>query len=57
MKFTTFFCLLLICTSSFGRMIVKNNQENEVMRVTEDGQVGIGTTAPTQVLDINGTPV
>jgi len=47
--------LLLVAGTTLGVRI--NNQTNaaELMRVTNAGNVGIGTSAPTQLLSVNGT--
>ena len=39
-------------TSAF---IVRDSASNEIARVQSDGNVGIGTTAPTTALDVNGS--
>ncbi len=48
--------LLLVCayTSLQAQMIIQNSSKTEIMRVTQDGFVGIGTTIPQEILHVNG---
>jgi hypothetical protein len=39
---------------SYGQLVVKNNQGTEVMRMTNDGKLGIGISTPAQTLDVFG---
>lgn len=47
--------LCVLCTLSFGQMIVKNSDESELIRVTHEGYVGIGSTEPEAKLWILGS--
>jgi hypothetical protein len=47
--------LLLVGGSTLGVRINNQNNTVELVRVTNTGNVGIGTAAPTQLLSVNGT--
>ncbi len=48
--------LLLSSTlqSLFAQLIVRNSSQVELLRITQDGMVGIGTTAPQSLLHVTG---
>jgi hypothetical protein len=50
----SFIILCAITGSLFSQMIVKDSDENELMRVFNDGRVGIGTSAPLTKLHVQG---
>ncbi len=41
--------------SAYVLRVAKSNSLSERMRVTSDGEVGIGTTTPSEVLDVDGS--
>jgi hypothetical protein len=47
--------LLLVAGTTLGARINNQNNTVELVRVTNTGNVGIGTAAPTQLLSVNGT--
>lgn len=50
------FSILIFVSLSFSQsVVVKNSSDNTLMVVEEDGDVGIGTTAPQGALEINST--
>lgn len=59
MKATVFHCislLLVISMTASGQMAIKNSSNSDVVYVTQNGNVGIGTTSPAAnaKLDVNG---
>ncbi|MBD3373599.1 hypothetical protein GF406_01065 [candidate division KSB1 bacterium] len=54
MKYWGIFLVLVFFSSGFGQLVIKNNTETEIMRVTDDGNVGIGTANPQSKLEVKG---
>ncbi len=52
--FTMFLMVFLIATWANGQMQIKSSSDQELMRITETGLVGIGTTAPLEKFHVNG---
>jgi len=44
--------ILLLAGSAFAQLQFKNSLNNEIVRITQSGLVGIGTTAPSSPLTI-----
>ena len=42
-------------TSTYPVLRVNNSSSSEILRVTQQGRVGIGTASPSQALDVSGT--
>ncbi len=49
--------LLCLFQAASAQMVVKNSESNEVMRITQDGLMGIGTASPAARLAIAGNAV
>ena len=49
----TMISILLVVPVCFGQLIVKNSNDLELMRVTNAGKVGIGTSTPTGQLGVS----
>jgi len=49
--------MLFLVQSAMAQMIVKNSESNEVMRITQDGLMGIGTASPAAKLAVAGNVV
>jgi hypothetical protein len=49
-----FMVIFILASSGFTQFVIKNGDETEVMRVTDDGNVGIGTANPQSKLEVKG---
>ncbi|MBD3385259.1 hypothetical protein GF407_10085 [candidate division KSB1 bacterium] len=56
-KSATGLILILAFTNVMAQFVIKNNSDEELMRVTSNGNVGIGVTNPTAALQIMASSV